>query len=165
MEGDDKRYHARTVSPGLEPCTIFRLSSELARQQKTRGLWGVAMHGFDVLIVESDQALGEVWTRHLERSGNRVVLRHDQPSAIQALREISFDVVVVNVLLRGGSAFLISDEVRAQLPDVPVIFVNNTGFFSDGSLFALSPNARAYVRPDTPPEDLTAMIEHFANSA
>jgi len=123
------------------------------------------MSGFDVLIVENDQDLGELWGRHLERSGNRVVLRQDQASAIQALQDRSFDIVVVNVLLRGGSAFLISDEVRSQHPDIPVIFVNNSGFFADGSIFALSPNARAYVRPDTPPEDLTAMIEHFAKSA
>lgn len=123
------------------------------------------MSGFDVLIVENDQDLGELWSRHLVRSGNHVVLRHDQPSAIQTLQETTFDIVVVNVLLRGGSAFVISDAVRAKQPDTPVIFVNNTGFFSDGSIFALSPNARAYVRPDTPPEDLTAMIEHFAKSA
>ncbi|MEM6579460.1 MAG: response regulator [Pseudomonadota bacterium] len=123
------------------------------------------MSALDVLIVENDQALGELWSRHLERAGNRVVLRHDQTSAIDALRETSFDVVVLNVLLRGGSAFLISDEVRTQHPETPVIFVNNSGFFADGSIFALSPNARAYVRPDTPVEDLTAMIEHFAKSA
>lgn len=123
------------------------------------------MSGFDVLIVENDQALGELWSRHLERSGNRVVLRLDQASAMQALEDSTFDVVVLNVLLRGGSAFLISDEVKSRQPDTPVIFVNNTGFFADGSIFALSPNARAYVRPDTPPEDLTAMVEHYARSA
>lgn len=123
------------------------------------------MSGFDVLIVENDRALGNVWKSHLERSGNRVELRVDQDSAIETLQDHRFDVVVLNVLLRGGSAFVISDEVRSHQPDTPVIFVNNTGFFADGSIFALSPNARAYVRPDTPPEDLTAMVEHYARSA
>ncbi|MEM6375210.1 MAG: response regulator [Pseudomonadota bacterium] len=123
------------------------------------------MSGVDVLIVENDQDLGELWRRHLERSGNRVTLRLDQASAIDELQQSKFDIVILNVVLRGGSAFVITDVVRQNQSETPVIFVNNTSFFADGSIFALSPNARASVRPDTPPEDLTAMVEHFAKSA
>ena len=151
--------------PHLSYAQIAGFDAKLCRNGCGLLYGKIRLSGFDVLIVENDKALGELWSRHLERSGNRVVLRHDQHSAMQTLQTSLFDVVVVNVLLRGGSAFLISDAVRAQHPDTPVIFVNNTGFFADGSIFALSPNARAYVRPDTPPEDLTAMIEHFAKSA
>ncbi|MEM7075168.1 MAG: hypothetical protein AAGA28_03200 [Pseudomonadota bacterium] len=123
------------------------------------------MTGFDVLIVESDVALGRVWSRHLERAGNRVVLEHEQQGAMQAIGITRFDVVILNVLLRGGSAFVLADELRGQNRNIPVIFVNRTAFFSDGSLFALSPNARAHVHPDTPPDDLAAMVEYYTRSA
>jgi hypothetical protein len=42
-----------------------------------------------------------------------------------------------------------------------VIFVTDTTFFSDGSIFAITPNARALVRTSAPPEDIAAMVEHY----
>jgi len=43
--------------------------------------------------------------------------------------------------------------------------VTNTSFFSDGSIFQVSNNACAYVQSETPPEDLAAMVEHYARPA
>ena len=41
-------------------------------------------------------------------------------------------------------------------------FVTNTTFFSDGSIFAHAQNARAFLQSNTPPEDLAAMVVHYA---
>ena len=113
-----------------------------------------------VLIVESEAELGRLWMRHLERLGMAVVLVHSQEAAIQALYGSDFDIIVLDLVLTGGSALAVADFASYRRPDARVIFVTNTSFFSDGSIFAHSPNACAFVQSGTPPEDLAAMVEH-----
>ncbi|WP_339106613.1 response regulator [Roseovarius rhodophyticola] len=116
-----------------------------------------------VLIVETNLSLGQVWQRHLERHGIKVRLETDQSGAIAALAERSYDVVILNLVLKGSSALAISDLASIRNPETRVIFVTDTSFFSDGSVFSLCPNVCAYLQADTPPDDLTAMVEHYGN--
>jgi DNA-binding NtrC family response regulator len=116
----------------------------------------------NVLIVESKPELGMLWQRHLERMGATVTLAQSQEAAILALCGSDFNIIVLDLVLDQGSALAVSDFASYRRPDTRVIFVTNTSFFSDGSIFAHSPNACAYVQSGTPPEDLAAMVEHYA---
>lgn len=118
-----------------------------------------------VLIVESDRALGSLWQNHMLRQGMAVRLAHDQSEAAMALNTGSFDIIVLDVVLTEGSAFAVADLASYRHPDIQIIFVTSTSFFSDGSIFSLNANARAFLQTDTPPEDLTAMIEHFGRAS
>ena len=118
----------------------------------------------NVLIVESDSSLGRVWQKHLERQGMCVRLKQDQAGALDALNAQPYDLIILNLLLTRSSAFSIADEAEARHPGIPILFVTNTSFFSDGSIFGLCANARAYLNAATSPEDLTAMVEHYARS-
>ncbi len=117
-----------------------------------------------VLIVESSRDLGRVWKRHLERQGADVVLVHDQSDAIAVVRAQEIDVIVLDLVLSDGSALAIADFASYRRPQARVIFVTNTTFFSDGSIFQHSPNACAFVQSCTPPEDLAAMVEHYGRA-
>ena len=119
----------------------------------------------DVLIVESDPNLGQVWQRHMARQGMSARLETCQSKAINALQTQSFDIVVLDLVLAEGSALAIADFASYRHPHSQIVFVTNTSFFSDGSIFAMNANARAFLQSDTPPEDLTAMIAHFGASA
>ncbi|MEM7318374.1 MAG: response regulator [Pseudomonadota bacterium] len=116
----------------------------------------------NVLIVESNPELGALWKRHLERQGAEVSLVTSQEAAILALYGEAYDIIVLDLILDQGSALAVSDFASYRRPETRVIFVTNTSFFSDGSIFAHSPNACAYVQSETPPEDLAAMVEHYA---
>lgn len=116
----------------------------------------------NVLIVESNPDLGSLWKRHLERQGAEVQLARTQEEAILALYQTDFEIIVLDLVLEQGSALAVSDFASYRRPEARVIFVTNTSFFSDGSIFAHSPNACAYVQSATPPEDLAAMVEHYA---
>ena len=116
----------------------------------------------NVLIVESSKDLATVWRRHLERMGAVVYTADTQDSATDLLHEIPFSVIVLDLVLEEGSALAVADFASYRQPETRVIFVTNTSFFSDGSIFAHSPNACAYIQSETPPEDLAAMIEHYA---
>lgn len=118
----------------------------------------------NVLIVQNKRELGRVWARHLERQGAIVSLVATQDAAVDALCNSSFDIIILDIVLDGGGAFVVSDFAEYRRPEARVIFVTNSSFFSDGSIFAHSHNACACVPKQTPPEDLAAMVEHYGTA-
>lgn len=114
-----------------------------------------------VLIVESENGLANIWERHLQRIGMTVSRARGQRDAIDHLAEHDTNIIILDLLLAEGSALAVADYASYRLPDARVIFVTNTSFFSDGSIFSFASNACAYVQSATPPEDLAAMVEHY----
>ncbi len=114
-----------------------------------------------VLIVESSPELGGLWQNHMRRQGVDVRLVTDQAEAALALHAQAFDIIVLDLVLARGSAFAIADLASYRHPETRIIFVTNTTYFSDGSIFSLSANACAFLQSDMPPEDLTAMVQHY----
>lgn len=118
----------------------------------------------DVLIVESRPELGAVWQRHVERQGASVELVHGQEEAVRYLGQHSADIIVLDLVLDDGSALAVADFASYRHPNARVIFVTDTTFFSDGSIFNHASNACAFVPAGTRPEDLAAMVEHYGVS-
>lgn len=116
----------------------------------------------DVLIVQSAPQLGYMWQRHLQRCGMKVRVGESQEEAIKAISVKVPDVIILDLVLNSGSALAVADYANYRCPGTQVIFVTNTRFFSDGSIFAHAGNACAFVQTATPPEDLAAMVEHYA---
>lgn len=94
-----------------------------------------------------------------------VTWRQSQAEAIAHLSAVETQIVILNLVLEDGSAMAIADYASYRRPDTRVIFVTNTTFFSDGSIFSHAANACALVPTATPPEDLAAMVEHYAGEA
>lgn len=115
-----------------------------------------------VLIVESNPKLGWLWGRHLQRQGTEVFPAKSQAEAISVLQTRDIDVIILDLVLEDGSAFAVADFASYRQPDTRVIFVTNTQFFSDGSIFRHFANACALMPKGVPPEDLGALVEHYA---
>ncbi len=122
-----------------------------------------------VLIIETNRDLAGVWSRSLERQGADVVCSYDEDTALQTLDQTRVDVIVMNVHLENGNALALADYAAFRAPHARVIFVTNSSFFSDGSIFNLARNAHAFIPDQTPVDDLTALVEfhgqHAANLA
>lgn len=114
-----------------------------------------------VLIVESEHELANIWRRHLERLGMTVSRACCQEDAIAHLSTHDVDILVMNLVLEHGSALSVADYASYRVPDARIIFVTNTTFFSDGSIFAFAPNACAFVQTTTPVDDIAALVEHY----
>jgi DNA-binding NtrC family response regulator len=114
-----------------------------------------------VLIVESVPELATIWQSHLMRQGMQAAYVTGQEDAIAHLATQETDIIILDLVIEQGSALAISDYANYRQPNARVIFVTNTTFFSDGSIFAHSANARAFVQSNTPPEDLAAMAAHY----
>ena len=86
-----------------------------------------------------------------------------QTGAIAHLNVDSPEIIILDLVLNEGSALAVADYASYRQPDTRVIFVTNTSFFSDGSIFSHAPNACAFVQSATPPEDLAAIVEHYGH--
>ncbi len=117
-----------------------------------------------VLIVESDAGLVDLWTRHLERLGAVVHRADTQGSAVDRLQHHDIAVIVLSLDIAEGSAFAVADFASYRRPEARVVFVTRSSFFSDGSIFQLIPNTAAFIPSDTRPADLAAIVEHHATS-
>lgn len=115
------------------------------------------------LIVQSNESLGKLWQRHLERLGVTVALAQTGTAALHSIQSCKFDVIVLDLVLSDDSALTVADFAQFRLPQANVIFVTDTTFFSDGSIFSIAANARAFIKSNTAPSDLAAIVEHYGN--
>lgn len=114
-----------------------------------------------VLIVECDPELCAVWANHISRYGVTVLTARSQADAIEVLQRMNVELILLNLVLEQGSAMAIADFASYRWPDTKVLFVTNTTFFSDGSIFQHMPNACALVQKTTRPEDIAAMVDYY----
>jgi response regulator of citrate/malate metabolism len=119
-----------------------------------------------VLIVVDDPNLGSLWKRHIERisAESVVVVVTSQDEGISYLRHHKSEIVVLDLILRDGSAIAIADYAAYRHPEAKVIFVTSSSFFSDGSIFQHIPNACSFLPRDTAPGDLAAIVDHYGMS-
>ncbi|MDG1863223.1 MAG: hypothetical protein P8J02_08490 [Yoonia sp.] len=117
------------------------------------------------LIVQGNNDLGKVWARHLERLGAEVIHAATGAEALNYIQEQTLDAIVLDLVLSDGSALSVADFANYSQPEASVVFVTDTTFFSDGSIFAHCPNARAFVETATPPSDLAAIVHHYGGGA
>lgn len=114
-----------------------------------------------ILMVQQNQDLSDLWAKFLQRQGASVLQSSTQQDAINKLRFERFDALVLDLVLPDGGAIAISDYATYKYPEVPIIAVTSTSFFSDGSIFEVIPNARSLMRTPLRPDDLAAVIQHY----
>jgi DNA-binding NtrC family response regulator len=114
-----------------------------------------------ILIVEHNRDLAGIWARFLARQGVQCTLAGTAAEAYAALRLRPFATLVLDMELPCGAALAVADFASYRNPDMPIIPVTASGFFSDGAIFELIPNARGLLRAPLRPEDMAAMVEHY----
>jgi len=114
-----------------------------------------------VLIAQPNSELGAIWAKFLEREGVTVTLVSSQSEALKVLRHQSFEALILEMVLEDGGAIAIADFAAYRLPDVPVITVNSSSFFSDGSIFQLMPNVQSVMQAPVGGEDLAAVVSYI----
>lgn len=114
-----------------------------------------------VLIAQQNAELGKLWAGFLEREGIKTTLVTSQGDALTQLRAQVFDALILEMVMPDGGAIAIADFAAYRMPDVPVITVNSSSFFSDGSIFQLVPNMHSVMQAPVDGKDLAAMVSHL----
>lgn len=77
-----------------------------------------------ILIVEDDEWLAEQYKRVLTAADFKVTVVHHALAAIQAVDDVNPDVIVLDVLLTGSTAFALLHELQSygDTGVIPIIF-------------------------------------------
>lgn len=117
-----------------------------------------------ILIVGNNPNLARIWARHLQRHGQDVTTVTSQDCAFDELRDSRFAVVVLDLLLKNGSAMAVADFANYRQPEARIVFVTKDSFFADGSLFTHIPNMAAILQEQTPPTDLAEIVAYHGRA-
>lgn len=82
------------------------------------------MPGREVLIVDDDKAVQTLLTRHLKDAGYRCRTVSNVAEAKNILQTRSFDLLLTDINMPGESGIELTQYVKADYPDLPVIIVS-----------------------------------------
>ncbi len=110
-----------------------------------------------VLIIDDDQGLVSLLQRFLQNEGFQVRAVYDHQSGFETARSGEFDVVILDVMLPGGSGFELLKSLRAAHCRTPVILLTARGEAVD-RILGLEIGADDYVPKPFDPRELVARI-------
>jgi len=109
-----------------------------------------------LLIVDDDRALVNLLTRFLEGEGFKVDAAYDHPGGLQAASLGEHEMVILDVMLPGGSGFELLKSLRRQSA-VPVLLLTARGEAVD-RILGLEIGADDYLAKPFDPRELVARV-------
>ncbi|MGH7464801.1 MAG: ATP-binding protein, partial [Longimicrobiales bacterium] len=102
-----------------------------------------ATTGAALLIVEDDDAVRELTTRVLRRSGHEVITARNGYEALAVLRSgAAVRLVIADIVMPGMNGVELGEHVRRDFPNLPILFVSGyvaPAGLAEGSLFMEKP--------------------------
>ncbi|MEO3402891.1 response regulator transcription factor [Mucilaginibacter sp. CAU 1740] len=112
-----------------------------------------------VLIAEDDPDVGSLLCGYLQLNGFTAVLRPDGKAAWEELRQTSYDIAVIDVMMPLEDGFTLAGRIRQALPALPLIFLTARKLKED-VLKGLKLGADDYM---TKPFDADELIQRMHN--
>lgn len=115
--------------------------------------------GKHVLLVEDELNIIEAMRFLLSREGWQVDTHSNGADAVQVIRELGPDLVVLDVMLPGRNGFDILEELRSheQTADLPVLMLTARGQSRDREMAEKAGVSRFMTKPFSNAEVLTAV--------
>jgi len=86
---------------------------------------------YTLLLVEDDKNLGLLLAEQLEDEGFKVIIRRDGASGLQAMKELHFDLCILDIMLPQIDGFELSGKLAELDLKVPFIFLTARALKSD----------------------------------
>ena len=112
----------------------------------------------NILVVDDNPNLLELIRMRLESADYEVIATGDEREAVQELRDKSFDLCIVDLMLANGDGLALMDEFRSINPDVPTIILTAHGSIQS-AVEAMRRGAYSYLTKPFEPSDLLLQIE------
>lgn len=113
-----------------------------------------------ILYVEDEPFLSKIVKESLESRGYEVFLAEDGLQVLPALEQFQPDICVLDVMLPHRDGFSLGREIRAQHPDLPIVFVTAKNQTAD-VLEGFSSGGNDYVRKPFSMEELIVRIQNL----
>ena len=98
-----------------------------------------------ILVVDDEPGMREVLRIHLADEGHDVVVAASGDAALKALSETHFDLVITDLVMRGGDGYVVMEYLDGKRLDTAVIVITGYGS-TDSAVEALRRGAFDYVQ-------------------
>jgi len=110
-----------------------------------------------LLVVDDDARLRSLLQRYLAEQGFRVTVAADAAAARQALAGMEFDLMVLDVMMPGETGLALSESLRRQGHDVPILMLTAAGA-PDDRIAGFEHGADDYLAKPFDPRELALRI-------
>jgi two-component system, OmpR family, phosphate regulon response regulator OmpR len=124
----------------------------------------VIPHKAHILAVDDDDRLRDLLKRFLSREGYDVTTAKDAASARNLMGTMSFDLVILDVMMPGEDGLSLLKSVREKKQDTPVILLTARGLPAE-RIEGLKLGADDYLPKPFEPEELTLRIASILKRA
>ncbi len=114
-------------------------------------------HRSHILAVDDDDRLRDLLKRYLSREGHDVTTAKDAASARKLMATMTFDLVILDVMMPGEDGLSLLKSVREKKSDTPVILLTARGQASE-RIEGLKLGADDYLPKPFEPEELALRI-------
>ena len=112
-----------------------------------------------ILVIDDDTRLRTLLGRFLEENGFQVSLAKDTDEAKKMMQELSFDLLIVDVMLPNETGIEVTDNLR-QSSKIPVVMLTARGEFED-RIKGLESGADDYIQKPFEPKELLLRINNI----
>ncbi|MCZ6720142.1 MAG: response regulator [Proteobacteria bacterium] len=109
-----------------------------------------------ILVVDDDTRLRELLRQYLSENGYRVTVAVDSAEARGKLEGLSFDLIVLDVMMPGENGIELTDRLRRE-SDVPILLLSAMGETQD-RIAGLESGADDYLTKPFEPRELLLRI-------
>ncbi len=110
-----------------------------------------------LLVVDDDDRIRDLLKKYLTRSGFRVSIAANAQAARRLMSGITFDLLVLDVLIPGEDGFVLTQSLR-KFDDIPIILLTARGEATD-RINGLSLGADDYLSKPFEPAELVLRIK------
>jgi len=124
----------------------------------------VNQHRSHILAVDDDDRLRDLLKRYLSREGHDVTTAKDAASARKLMATMTFDLVILDVMMPGEDGLSLLKSVREKKSDTPIILLTARGQPSE-RIEGLKLGADDYLAKPFEPEELALRITSILKRA
>ncbi len=116
--------------------------------------------GFELLLVEDDEALSFIVKDNLEQNNYQVEVAENGELALQLFNRNNYDLIILDVMLPKIDGFEVAKAIRKKNEQVPIIFLTARSMTED-KINALTIGADDYISKPFSMEELLLKIKIF----
>ncbi len=119
--------------------------------------------GLSILIVDDEMEITELFTKIFNNAGYKnVVIVESGQKALAVVKEQSFDIVFLDMLLPDMNGDVIFEELKSMVPDVPVVFISGKVGLNEEEIN--EKGAYGFIKKPFDLEDIFKILNKLARS-
>jgi DNA-binding response OmpR family regulator len=115
-----------------------------------------------ILVIEDDPNMGFLLKEFLTSGGFDIELCKDGDSGLAAFKQTAFDFCIIDVMLPGIDGFTLTERIKKEQPDIPVVFLTARSLKQD-KLKGFNLGADDYITKPFDEEELLCRIHAILN--